>query len=378
MRVSFLGFRSVGTGSGGVERHVYELAVRMAALGHQVRVFYRSRYQTSLPDAGPNLRLIPKFTIYSKHVENLSHTLCAMPEAMRDADIVHIHSMGPTLLSWLPKLCGKTVVATIHSLDFQRDKWNALARKVLYLSAWTSVTFPDATISVSRPMCEFYRSRFGRSPVYIPNGINPPETRPLERLAGLGLAPRGYVLALGRLVPEKGYHYLIRAFRQLATDCKLVVVGAHTHTPEYVRSLEAMAGGDPRILLPGPMYDEEKAELYSNARLFVLPSDLEGMPIVMLEAMSHGCPVLVSDIPANLDVVSGNGEEARRALQGELGYCFRAGDVPGLAALLHGLLPRGDLPEMGERGRRFVLASYQWDAIVEQTLGLYRSLLDRG
>jgi glycosyltransferase involved in cell wall biosynthesis len=378
MRIAFLGFRSVGTGSGGVERHVYELTVRLAALGHDIRVFYRSRYQTSLPDPGLGLRMIPKPAVYSKHLENVSHTLCSLPDAIRDSDIIHFHSMGPTLLSWIPKLFRKPVLATIHSLDFQREKWNAFARKVLYLSAWTSIAFPDATISVSRPMAGFYRENFGKAPVYIPNGINAPTRRPLERLRHLGLEEKGYILALGRLVPEKGYHYLIRAFRALDTDLKLVVAGAHTHTPEYVESLAALAGGDPRILFPGPIYNEEKDEIFSNARLFVLPSDLEGMPIVMLEAMSYGCPVLVSDIPANLDVMSGDREASRRALSGELGHFFRAGDIPGLTGLLAYLLQDSGLSAMGLRGREFVLGEYRWDAIVEQTLELYRRVLGAG
>ncbi len=201
MRISFLGYRTVGAGSGGIERHVYEMASRMAAQGHEVHLFYRRRYQPEPPMLPLGVSASAKPAIYEKHLENLSHTLVSLPEAIRRSDIVHFQAIGPTLLSWLPKLRGRKVVATIQALDFQRAKWNAFAKMVLLAEALTAVTFPDVTISVSRTMQTFFRERFNRETVYIPNGVSEPVIRPLDRLRQLGLKKNGYIMALGRLGP---------------------------------------------------------------------------------------------------------------------------------------------------------------------------------
>ena len=375
MRISFLGYRTVGTGSGGIERHVYEMATRFAAQGHEVNLFYRRRYQPEPPMLPAGVMAHAKPCIYEKHLENLSHTLMSLPEAIRRSDIVHFQAIGPTLLSWLPRLAGRKVVATVQALDFERAKWNAFAKRVLYASAWTAAKVPNVTICVSRPMQAFFQERFHCDAVYIPNGVSEPVIRPLERLKPLGLTKGGYIMALGRLVPEKGYHYLIEAYKQLDTELKLVIWGEHTHTQAYVEQLKRQAGDDPRILFPGPAFDRDKDEAFSDAKLFVLPSDIEGLPLVLLEAMSYGCPVLVSDIEANLDAFAERPDAARERLSGELGYVFKAGDVADLTARLQSVLARDDLGQTGARSRAFALDVFHWDKLAAQTLAVYESLL---
>jgi glycosyltransferase involved in cell wall biosynthesis len=374
MRISFLGLRSIGEGSGGVERHVHELATRMARQGHQVNVFCRGRYQTETVHC-PGLRVIPKPTLYTKHLEAISHTGAALPEAIRRADVVHFQALGPSLLSWVPRLARTRSVVTIHGLDYQRAKWNALARNVLRMGAWTALHCPHATIAVSRPLCHTFEEMFGKAPTYIPNGISRPELRPLERLRRFGLEDSGYLLFLGRLVPEKGCHLLIQAFRDLDTDRKLLICGDASHTGEYVARLRELARDDPRIVFTGPVYGAEKDEAFSNAGLFVLPSDLEGMPIVLLEAMSYGCPVLASDIDAVLDTFDPDPHQAREQLRGHFGFHFRAGQVQDLRTRLEAALGHPDLRNMGRRARDMALQAYDWDAITAQTLAVYRSVL---
>lgn len=373
MKIAFVGLRSIGEGSGGVERHVHELATRMARRGHDVSVFIRARYQTEAVDE-PGLKLVPKPTIYTKHFEAISHTLTSMPSAIRTADVVHFHAIGPSLLSWMPRLFGTGSVVTIHGMDFQRAKWGGLAKRVLRLAAWTAVRCPNATIAVSRPLSRAFDEMFSTAPTYIPNGISRPVNRPLDRIKKFGLEPGKYVLNLGRLVPEKGCHYLIKAFRGLDTDLKLAICGDPTHTENYATRLRKLAGDDPRIVFTGPVYGPDKDEAFSGAKLFVLPSDLEGMPIVLLEALGYGCPVLASDIDAVLDTFDADEIRAREKLDGSLGYAFKAGDVDDLRKRLAWALSQDGLAGVGDRGRTFALAAYDWDKITDQTLAVYRSV----
>lgn len=361
-----LGLRAIGKTWGGIETHVQEISTRLAAQGHRVTVFCRGRYN----EAGKTyqgVRLKNRPALYSKHLEAISHTFFCLPSVLLGYDLVHFHATGPSLLSWGPRLFGRKVVVTVHGLDFKRAKWGGPATMVLKAGAWTAGACPHRTIVVSRALRQYYKKRWNRETVYIPNGVNRPETRPLDKLGRFGLEKKGYVLSLGRLVPEKGAHYLIEAFRGLQTDLKLVVAGDVTHTGEYGKRLEQLAKDDPRIVFTGPLYGEEKDEAFSNARCFVLPSDMEGMPIVLLEAMSYGCPVLSSDIEECVSVAPKGANEVIAT--------FCAGNVTSLAESLKRLLARDDLDEFGARGREFVLAEYDWDSIAGSTLEVYKGLV---
>lgn len=374
LRIAFLGLRGIAEGvSGGIERHVRELSLRMAARGHAVTVFCRARYETHPGSEYRGVRLKRLPAVYSKHLEAISHTALCLPFVLAGYDVVHFHATGPSLLSWAPRLTGRKVAVTVHGLDYRRAKWGGLASLVLRAGAWTSARCPDATIVVSRELQEHYLRTYHRKTVRIPNGVNPPERRALDRLRRFGLEPGRYLLSLGRLVPEKGLHTLIEAFRGLDTadaDLRLVLAGDPALAGNYPERLRALAGDDPRIVFPGPLYGADKDEAFSNARLFCLPSELEGMPIALLEAMSYGCPCLVSDIPECLEVVRPEGEEP-------LALSFARGDVGDLRrALAEALGPRAaSLAGLGERGRGHVLARYDWERITDATLDVYRAML---
>lgn len=366
MRIAVLGLRSIGGDcSGGIERHVQELATRMVAKGHAVTVFCRGKYN----DVGSEYRgvkLVNRPAVYSKHLEAITHTALAVPSVLRGFDVVHIHATGPSLLSWAPRLFGVPTVVTVHGLDFRRAKWGGAASLVLRLGAWTSAKCPNATIVVSRVLKEYYGETYGRRAVHIPNGIDMPTSRPLEALQRFGVERGGYVLSLGRLVPEKGIHYLIPAFRALDTPLKLLIVGGASHSDGYLDTLKQLAGNDECIVFAGPLYGAEKDEAFSNARLFAIPSDLEGMPIAMLEAMSYGCPVLASDIPECAEVLGGE--------EGMAGMTFQAGNVDELKKRLRDALEM-DLSPIGAAGRSLVLKEYLWDRIARQTLGVYSEVI---
>lgn len=372
MKIAILGLRALGDTSGGVETHVRETAVRMAAKGHEITVFCRARYNPFSEDAFQGVRLVNRPTIYSKHLEAIVHTAICTPSVLWGYDVVHFHATGPSLLAWVPRLTGRKVVVTVHGLDYLRGKWGRGASLVLRAGAWTSARCPHATIVVSRELERHYAEKYGRDTAYIPNGVAEPVARPVDKLARFGVAGQDYVLYLGRLVPEKGAHYLIEAFREAAPgDMKLLLAGGSSHSDSYLEELKRAASGDPRIVFTGPLYGEEKDEALSNAGLFVFPSDLEGMPIVLLEAMSFGLPVLASDIPENLEVIRGADQEA---LGGPVALTFARGDAGDLAEKMRGMLGPGDLAGLGERARRYVLAAYDWDSITERTLEVYREL----
>jgi glycosyltransferase involved in cell wall biosynthesis len=372
MKVAMIGLRTIGSGSGGIERAVEEISVRLAQRGHDVTVFCRGRYNQPPRDRVGGVRLVNLPALYTKHLEAISHTLLAAVRAARGFDVVHVHAIGPALLSFIPRLSGRRVVTTVHAFDWKREKWGFLARQVLRLGARCATAFSHETIVVSPTLERFFETRHHRRVRFIPNGVPAAEVRALDRLRRFGVAAGEYVLFLGRLVPEKGGHLLVEAFRALDTKLRLLVVGDATHTDTYARRLRELAAGDPRIVFTGPLFGEDKDEAYSNAACFVLPSTLEGMPIVLLEAMGYGCPVLCSDIPENLDVITAPGG-ARYAAT------FRSGSSPDLREALAQMLE--SLPAARERAveaREHVRQAYSWERAAQQTEELYARLAAPG
>lgn len=364
MKIAVIGLRSIGGEcSGGIERHVQELSTRMVRRGHDVTIYCRKKYN-DIGEEFQGIRLVNRPTVYSKHLEAIIHTAIATPAALVGYDVVHFHATGPSLLSWMPRLTGTPTVVTVHGLDFLRAKWGFLASMILRAGAWTSANCPSKTIVVSKFLRRYYLDTYGVEAVHIPNGIAAPTIRELDRLKRFGIEKDGYILSLGRLVPEKGIHYLIDAFRKIETSLKLLIVGGDSLSGGYLNELKMLAGDDARIIFTGPLYGADKDEAFSNAKLFAIPSDLEGMPIAMLEAMSYGCPVFSSDIPECNEILSGGSER--------VGYSFVAGSVDSLMQSLVEILKDGMLSSVGEAGKKYSLASYNWDSITEQTLEVYR------
>jgi glycosyltransferase involved in cell wall biosynthesis len=304
MKVAMIGLRGIPAKSGGVEHAVMNLAPRLAQMGVKVTVYCRTPYCEERPMSwkGVSLRYIP--TINRKHTEAPVHTLLCTIDAIREGnDIIHFHALGNGFFSFIPRLFRKKTVVTVHGLDYKREKWGAAAKTFLRLSEKISF-HADKVIAVSKSIAEQYE---GQARVrYIPNGVEKGKMRKLAGLLRFGLKEGEYILFLGRLVPEKGVHLLIKAFRNIDYPIKLVIAGEATHTEEYVRHLKKIAGTDNRIIFTGPLYGRDKEEAFSNCRLFVLPSTLEGMPLALLEALSYKKPVLASDIQENRDASGGS------------------------------------------------------------------------
>jgi glycosyltransferase involved in cell wall biosynthesis len=367
MKIAFIGLRAIGSSAaGGIEKAIEEISTRLVKLGHEVTVFTRARYDTH-PGAefeGVKLRRLP--AIYTKHLEAISNTVVAVFHALRGFDIVHINATGPALLAFLPRLFGRKVVVTVHGLDWKREKWGAFARLWLRLGAWASAALPHQTIVVSRTLEAYYREHLKRSVAYIPNGVTLPDPGALRGARHpLDLAKGSYILFLSRLVPEKGCHTLITAFRQLATDKKLVIVGPPTHSDDYELRLRQSAVGDPRIIFAGAQFGEAKVALFRDAYLFVLPSTIEGMALVLLEAMSFGTGCLCSDIPENLEVIQTSTGDS-------VAVHFSTDNPESLARKLDMLLKNPDLvTQLGFAGRDNVATRFNWDVIAKQYQDAY-------
>jgi len=363
MKIAFIGQKGVPATHGGVERHVEELGARLVELGHEVTVFTRPNYTPRSLSEHRGMRLKSLPTLGTKHLDAIVHSKLATLACWGGGyDIVHYHAIGPCLVSPLARLRGRKVVATIHGQDWRRGKWGGLASWILRLGEWMALHVPHATISVSDSLAAQYAAAGSRRVVYIPNGISIDPGDDLTALADAGVRPGEFVFFAGRLVPEKGCHHLLAAWSELDTALRLVVAGDTSHSDSYVESLRTMATES--VVFTGYEYGARLAALFRHCALFVLPSDLEGLPIVLLEALAYGAPVLASDIPPNAEVL------------GEQGSYFRAGDVESLRASLKACLADADgLHDRAEMLRERAVREYDWNRVAQSTADLYESIL---
>jgi len=352
---------------GGVEMYTEQVGSRLAARGHRVIVYVMKHYgDVPARYRGMEIRALP--TIRTKSLEKPVVSALATVEQLirRECDLVHLHAFGPGMLAMLTRLGGVPTVVQGHGLEWKRARWGTAARLVLKVTERVSVRFADEVTVVSRTLQQYIARRYHRRSVYIPTGINPAEPAEADWIVRQGLQPGRFILFMSRLVPEKGAHLLIRAFRKLDTPVKLVIAGDAEHEQAYKAHLRELAGDDERIFFAGFVTATPLRELLTHCLLYVQPSRLEGLSIALLEAMSYGRPCLVSDIPENLEAIDANG------------FTFRNGDEVDLAEKLSTLLGRAEaLAQMGERARRHVLANYSWDTIALQMESLYRRVLSR-
>ena len=369
LKIAMIGHKRIPSREGGVEIVVDELSTRMVKLGCRVDAYNRygkhtagKKFDQRRGKYYHGIRLITIPTPKSSSLNAIVYSFFAALRALFGRyDVIHFHAEGPCIMLLIPKLFGIRVVATIHGLDWQRSKWGNFASDMLKLGEKIAAKYADEVIVLSRNMQDYFLENYGRKTHFIPNGITRPQIRKAELIRErYGLEKDGYILFLARIVPEKGLHYLIEAFYQMKTDKKLVIAGGSSHSHAYMEQIREMASRDERILMTDFVHGQCLEELYSNAYLFVLPSDVEGMALTLLEAMSFGNCCLVSDIKENTEVVE------------EHAVTFRKGDVEDLKRKLSGLL---NAPERVEAIRResqeFICAKYNWDEVVTETLKLY-------
>ena len=367
MRIAMFGHKHMMSREGGVEIVVRELSTRMAARNHEIVCYDRKGSHVSGGSYDERseykgVRIVPVWTIEKKGLAAMTSSLSAAWKASKSkADVVHIHAEGPAAMCWLPKLKKKKVVVTIHGLDWKRAKWGGFATRYIKFGEKQAVKKADEIIVLSRSVQEYFKSTYNRETVYIPNGVTRPEIREANQIKTLwGLEKDDYVLFLGRLVPEKGLRYLVEAWHSINTDKKLVIAGGSSDTQGFMDELKEMAKDCDSIIFTGFQQGRILEELYSNAYVYCLPSDLEGMPLSLMEAMSYGNCCLVSDIPECVEVVEGRAT------------VFKKADVSDLQDKLQILLDSPNLVlDYKEKAADYICEKYNWDYVVDKTLEIY-------
>lgn len=367
MKIAIIGQKGIPARFGGVEKHVEDLATHLVGQGHEVLVYTRPNYTPASLESYNGVSLISLPTVPSKHLDAIVHTLLAsLDVARRKVDIIHFHSIGPSSLIWLVKLLKPRtpVVATFHTQCYQHQKWGGFAKLYLKFGELVCCKLSDKTIAVSRTLKAYAGAKYKRQVDYIPNGVAVAPTDKSDQLAAWQLEPRGYLLAVSRLVRHKGVHYLIEAYKKLPTDKKLVIVGSSAFTDDYVRQLHRLAADDPRIVFTGNQTGQALVQLFSHAYLFVQPSESEGLSIALLEAMGYEQAVLVSDIPENLEALADNR------------FAFQNKSIRDLREQLKRLLAEpATVAASRQENRRHVLAHYNWPDITAAVLKIYEAAL---
>lgn len=362
MKIIVTGTRGIPNIMGGVETHCEELFPRVVASGFDVTVIRRSSYVRDNLTEWKGVKLVDIKSPKKKSFEAIIHTFCAINKAKRlGADILHIHAIGPALLVPYAKMLGMKVVFTHHGPDYDRDKWGFAAKTMLKLGERMGCMFADEVIVISDVIRNLIKRKYNRTKHVhlIYNGVSQPEICGYpEYFQKLGIEKGKYILGMCRLVPEKNLHHLIEAYVKVReqmsdTDIKLVLAGDTDFEDEYSRHLKQMAKEN-GVVLTGFIKGKKLHSLLTHTRCFVLPSSHEGLPIALLEAMSYGCPVIVSNIPANLEV--GLDYESY----------FPVGDIDVLAQKLQENI------EKPYRKVRYDMAEYDWSHIAEQVAEVYR------
>ena len=366
MKIAFIGQKGIPAQTGGVEKQVEEFLVHLAARQQDIYAYARRGYADNLKEY-KGIKLITLPFIKGKNVEAISHTLLAvLHSAFYKFDIIHFQSIGPASLLWLAKLLHPRtpIVFTFHCQDYYHKKWGFLARWYLKLGESVGCRLADQTLITSQALTNYTAARYNNSPLYMPSGINQASLLPANEIKQWGLEKDNYIFAASRLVRHKGLHYLIESYKSLNLDKKLVIAGDGAYTDDYVQELKDLAA-DNNIIFVGNQRDSVLSELYTNAYLFVQPSEYEGLSMGLLEAMSYGLPCLVSDIPSNLEGTNG------------LGLSFQNKDVSDLSnKLQYACQHSEELKNQGLALQERTRQEYDWNRIVDNTLSVYQDLLN--
>lgn len=369
MKIVFIGQKGIPTKMGGIERHVEELAVGLAKEGNEVFAYTRPNYTDKDLREYKGVSLISLPTIPTKHLDAIAHTFlaCLDVSLRRRVDVIHFHSIGPSLLIWLAKALNPStpVVATFHAQCYYQKKWGSFARLSLKLGEYFCCKFSDRLITVSKNLREYAKEKYGRSDaVYIPNGVPSYDYVAPKKMRRWGLEKGGYFFYAGRLIRHKGLHFLIEAFEKLNTGKKLVITGDGAYADDYVKEIKNMAKGNKDVIFTGKIdgNDSELAELFSNAFLFVHPTQTEGLSIALLETMSYGVPPLASDIPENIEAIGG------------AGFFFKNSDVANLARQMQNLSDNPKIVQIKKDiAKKRVLENYSWEEITRNVSDLYKA-----
>lgn len=364
MKIAYIALKGMQV-TGGIEKCTEEIGSRLAKNGHEIIVYTTKHYAVSDEKMfkGMSIKTVP--SIRRKSLEKITATFMATLSLCleKDVDVVHFHAFGPSMFCFIPRLMGRKVIVQGHGLEWKRAKWNGLGKLFLKLAEIPSVLFPHIVTVDGITQKKYVMEKYGRKCIFIPNGISPPKIEKPDLIKQYGLRGNDYIFFAARLVREKGAQYLIEAYKQLKTNIKLVIAGDAEYEDVYKAELYKLADGNKNIIFTGSVRGKMLSELFSNCYLFVLPSEIEGLPTVLLEAMSYGNCCLISDIPENLAVL------------GKLGYSFKSKDIYKLAEKLRLLLNNREAVEsVKDKAKNHALENYSWDSTAKQYEELYEKL----
>lgn len=369
-----LGQKGIPVQQGGVERHVEELSRALVSLGHEVRIYGRTWFTGQQDGMIDGIELKHTAGIKTKHLDAITHTFTGLLHAMYSGvDVIHFHAVGPSLLSWIPRVFTPhiMIVSTFHSIDRKQEKWGYFAKIALWIGEWSACTFPHKTIAVSKTIRQYIRDTYSKEAEYVPNGVPAYAAQTTTAtLDTFDLVPKQYILVVSRLISNKAIHHTIAAFIKAKTDkkisqeMKLVVVGSGHYTDAYASYLHSLANGRTDIIFTGAQYGTALAELYTHAGLYVHMSKLEGMPITVLEAMSYGLPILVSDIPEHCELIT------------DPEYYCSTNDTATIVERMSNILNKSEREKqtLGEMYQKQVKKQFDWKRIGKQTSELYKEL----
>ena len=360
MKIAMFGIKGVPVPAG-AENVAEQIGSRLVERGHQVTLYVRPHYTPASLKEYKGMRLVHLPSIPTKNLDAITHSfLASIAVLFSDADIVHIHSTGNSIFSFLPRVFGKKTIVQSHGLDWQRAKWGAFARAYLKMTDYTTVYFPSLTTVVSKKMKIYYEKISKKDIFYIPNGVGEAKYYPVNEIRKWGLKGNDYILFAARLVPEKGAHYLIDAYCRINNPKKkLIIAGDANYKTKYLEDLQKRSNKN--IIFTGFVTGDAMLELLSNAFLYTLPSEIEGLSTGLLEAMSHGNCVLVSNIEENIEAI------------GEAGITFESKNVDDLEKKLRDLLTDENKIDLYRKlALKHVYANYDWERIVNQFEDLYQ------
>lgn len=363
MKIAFIGQKGMPTQNGGVERYTENLAINLAQKGHEVFVYSRRYYSQGIKEyKGVKIVSVPSWR--GKNFEAITNTFFACLDVIfRKVDVINFQAIGPSSLIWLVKIFKPRtpIIFTFHCQDYYHQKWGSFARLYLKLGEKIGCRLADAVVVTSHVLAGYVKETYGFEPIYIPYGAYVQEKIPAQDIKRWGLEKDNYIAYIGRLVRHKGVHYLIEAFKKTKTDKKLVIVGGSSYTDDYVQELRALAVDDDRIIFTDNQSGQSLQELFSNAYLFVQPSEYEGLSVALLEAMGWQLACLVSDIPQNREGVA------------QSGLTFKDKDVLDLQEKLKSLLDNpAKVVQMGQASAIRVKEEYNWDKITLSLENVYR------
>ncbi len=373
MKVAMIGHKVVPSRRGGIENVLTSLCPLLAESGVDVTCYNRStdKVENEYIDMVDHnkykgVTLKKAWTIEAKGISAMiSSFTAAISATFAGFDVLHFHAEGPCAAMWIPKMFGKRCVATVHGLDWQREKWSgSFASKYIKFGEKVMVKCADEIIVLSESAKAYFKETYNRDTVLIHNGIDKPTIKQADKITELyGLSKGDYICTVSRLTAEKGLHYLIEAYNNIKTDKKLVIAGDTSDTDEYVSYIKQMAGDNPNIIFTGFISGDILKEIYSNAYIVAVPSDIEGMSISLLEALAYGNAVLCSDIPENTLVTE------------DKAINFKKSDVADLQNKLQNMCDDNLCVENLKHGvDDFILEKYNWNDVAVATRNLYEKV----